>query len=68
MENKAENMQYVLNEQQISLLLKPIMRKTVTNQSTNGNRNTTMKRLPLYSFVHLTIWRLTATIRVVPHS
>jgi len=29
------------------------MRKTVTNQGTNGNRNTTMKRLPLYSFVHL---------------
>jgi hypothetical protein len=29
------------------------MRKTVINQGTNGNRNTTMKRLPLYSFVHL---------------
>jgi hypothetical protein len=29
------------------------MRKTGTNQGTNSNRNTTMKRLPLYSFVHL---------------
>jgi hypothetical protein len=29
------------------------MKKTVTNQGTNGNRNTITKKLPLYSFVHL---------------
>jgi len=35
------------------MLLKPTLRKTETNQGTNGNRNTTIKRLPLYSFVYL---------------